>query len=61
MSRSDDEVLAREVTDNPTRVREIVEALEKTDGSDRAALKVLTGFTDEEIDDLGGLVDEDRA
>lgn len=50
----------RQAVDRLMEVRTIRETLAKTDGSTRSHLKVLTGMTDAEIDDLGGLADDDR-
>ncbi|WP_206445768.1 type II toxin-antitoxin system VapB family antitoxin [Agrococcus sp. KRD186] len=38
----------------------IQESMRRLDGSNRAAVRMLTGFSDEELDDLGG-VPEDEA
>lgn len=50
----------REAVNNLLKVRAIRDALALTDGSTRSHLKVLTGMTDAEIDDLGGLIDDDK-
>lgn len=48
-----------EILDNPTKPEpsEVQEALSGLDGTDKSAVKLITGFSDERLEELGGLAD----
>lgn len=40
--------------DKPASIEEVMEFLDKLDGTIKTAVKALTGFSDEQIEELGG-------